>query len=147
MSNRESGNGIMSYEKLLERAYKSLPERSVSPRDSERFVLPRFEVVISGKRTFITNFKQVSDKLNRNPRVLLRFILKEIGAPGTVEDQMAVIQGEVSPRTLNTLLQRFFEMYVKCPVCGSPDTVLEKKKKFMQIKCLACGATSPVKPI
>lgn len=147
MSDVEVGEKEFDYEELLERAYKMLPERKIMPGISERFVLPRFEVLISGRRTFITNFKQVADKLNRNPRVLLRFILKEIGAPGTVEEQMAVIQGEISPRILNTLLERFFETYVKCPVCGSPDTMLVKEKKYMYIKCLACGATSPVKPI
>ncbi len=142
-------SGEIDYMELLERAYKSLPERKVDAAVTERFVLPRFEVVISGKRTFITNFKQVADLLRRKPRVLLRYLLKEIGAPGVVEGQVAVIQGEVSPRTLNILLERFYETYVKCPVCGSPDTELRKesKRKYMYIECLACGAKSPVKPI
>ncbi len=139
----------IDYMALLERAYKQLPENRPVEASTERFVLPKFEVIVSGRRTFITNFKQVADLLRRDPRILLRYILKEIGAPGVIEGQAAVIQGEISPRTLNILLERFYEMYVKCPVCGSPDTVLEKdkKRKYMYIKCLACGAMSPVKPI
>jgi len=141
--------GEIDYMELLERAYKNLPEKRLDAAATERFTLPRFEVVISGKRTFITNFKKVADTLNRKPEIILRYILKEIGAPGVVEDQMAVIQGEVSPKTLNLLLNRFYEMYVKCPVCGSPDTKLvkERKRKYMYIECMACGAKSPVKPI
>ncbi len=139
------GEDFPTYDDLLERAYKMLPKRR--PRSSgERFVLPRFEVTITGKRVYITNFKSVADLLNREPPILLRFILKETALPGYYEENVAVIQGEVSPQLLNKLLERFFNDYVKCPVCGSADTMLIKEKKLMSIKCMACGAVSPVKP-
>lgn len=141
----ETENDFPSYEELLERAYKSLPRRR--PRTSgERFTLPRFEVSLTGKRVYITNFKEVADLLNRDPHILLRYLLKEVALPGTYEEGVAVIQGEVSPQLLNRLLERFFNEYVKCPICGSPDTLLVREKKIMQIKCMACGAVSPVKP-
>ncbi|MEZ0345419.1 MAG: translation initiation factor IF-2 subunit beta [Infirmifilum sp.] len=138
-------NEFPSYDELLERAYKLLPKRR--PKSTgERFTLPRFEVTVTGKRVYITNFKEVAEMLNRDPHTLLRFLLKEIALPGTYEENTAVIQGEVSPQLLNKLLERFFNDYVKCPICGSPDTLLIKEKKIMQIKCMACGAVSPVKP-
>jgi len=140
-----SEDSFPAYEELLERAYKLLPRRR--PKSSvERFTLPRFEVTISGKRVYITNFKNVAELLNREPQVLLRYILKETALPGYYEEGVAVIQGETSPQLLNKLLERFFNDYVKCPVCGSPDTLLVKEKKLMSIKCMACGAISPVKP-
>ncbi len=134
----------LDYSWLLERAYKYLPEKPQRNK-GERFILPQFEVIISGKKTFIVNFKQVADKLNREPRLFLRYFLKEIGVPGVIEEQAAALQGEVSPRTLNRLLERFFKEYVICPVCNSPDTILMKEKKIMYLKCMACGATSPVR--
>ncbi|MGB9708974.1 MAG: translation initiation factor IF-2 subunit beta [Infirmifilum sp.] len=134
-----------SYDELLERAYKLLPRRR-SKSTGERFVLPRFEVNITGKRVYIINFKEVAETLNRDPHVLLRFLLKEVALPGVYDEGVAVIQGEVSPQLLNKLLERFFNEYVKCPICESPDTLLVKEKKIMQIKCMACGAISPVKP-
>lgn len=135
----------MSYEELLERAYSMLPRRR-RRSTGERFVLPTFEVSKTGKKVYIHNFKDVAEKLNREPPVLLRFILKEIALPGVYENGTAVIHGEVSAQTLNKLLERFYNEYVKCPVCEAPDTILVKEKKLMYIKCTACGAVSPVKP-
>jgi len=140
-----TSEGFMSYDELLERGYSLLPKRRKRSQ-GERFVLPPLEVSKVGKKVYIHNFKEVADLLNRDPPVLLRFILREIALPGVYENGVAVIHGEVSPQTLNKLLERFFNEYVKCPVCNAPDTFLVKEKKFMYIKCMACGAVSPVKP-
>lgn len=139
-----TGKSYRDFEWLLDRAYSLLPRKAFLER-RERFVVPRPEVVLTGKRTVIANFKHISEVLNREPRVLLRFFLKELAAPGEVSDQVAVIQGEFSGRTIATLLNRFVKDYVMCPVCNSPDTMLVKERKIMYLKCMACGATSPVR--
>jgi len=139
-----SGEELPEYEVLLERAYKLLPERRVGT--GERFVMPKFEVTIAGKKTFITNFSQVCDILNRDPRLLSRFLLREVALPGSLEGHMAVIHGEVKPQLLNKLLERFVVEYVICPVCGSPDTQLQKGQRGVFIlRCTACGAVTPLK--
>jgi len=135
---------LYDYEWLLERAYQAMPKRPVQRR--ERFSVPKPEIMISGRRTFITNFNQICDILNRDPRLVLRFLLKELGAPGEVRESYAVIQGEIKPRIITALMERFVKDYVICPVCGSPDTMLVKEKKAMFIKCMACGAVSATRP-
>lgn len=133
-----------SYEELLERAYKLLPEKRTST--GERFVMPKFEISITGRKTHILNFSQVCDLLGREPRLLNRYILKEIALPGAVEGHTAVIQGEVKPQLLNKLLERFVREYVICPVCGSPDTQLQKSQRgVFLMRCMACGAVTPLK--
>jgi len=134
-----------SYEELLERAYKLLPKK-VTVR-VERFKVPRPEVVISGKRTFIQNFKQICDILNRDPKIVLRYLLRELAAPGVLEGNTAVIMGEKSERVIRSIIDRFVKDYVICPVCKQPDTSLVKEKKMMFIVCMACGAKSAVRPI
>jgi len=134
-----------SYEELLTRALSQLPSKP-SAR-VERFRVPSPEIMISGKRTFVQNFKQIADILNRDPRHLLRFLLKELAAPGTLEETMAVIQGEFSPKLLNNLLQRYIRTYVICPVCKNPDTFLVKEKRVYFLVCAACGAKSSVPPL
>lgn len=134
----------LDYDALLERAYKLLPVRGVK---KERLEVEAPEVVTSGKRTFIMNFKRICDTLNRDPRLVLRFFLKELGASGNVEGDVAVIYGITTPKMVSSLLSVFMKEYVYCPVCGSPDTILKREeRKMMQLKCLACGAVSPVKP-
>ncbi len=135
---------LYDYNWLLERAYEMLPKRPAQRR--ERFVVPKPEIMVSGRRTFIVNFKQICDVLNRDPRLVLRYLLKELGAPGELGDTYAVLQGEMKPRIIVALMDRFVRDYVICPVCGSPDTVLTKEKKAMFIKCMACGAVSATRP-
>ncbi|MCD6369242.1 MAG: translation initiation factor 2 subunit beta, partial [Thermoproteales archaeon] len=75
------------------------------------------------------------------------FLLKELAAPGSLEGNMAVIQGEFNYRRLNSLLQRYIKIYVFCPVCNNPDTFLIKDKRVYFLKCGACGAVSSVPPL
>lgn len=134
----------LDYEKLLERVYELVPPRKVK---RERLEVEPPEVVVSGKRTFIMNFKRICDILNRDPRLVLRYLLKELGASGNVEGDAAVVYGVATPKMIKDLLDFFMKNYVICPVCGSPDTILgREERKVMQLKCMACGAVSPVKP-
>jgi len=132
------------YDLLLERAYKQLPKGPVIIK--ERLSLPKPEVMVSGKRTFILNFNQICDIIDRQPQLVLRYLLKELGARGIIQESMAVIQGEFSRKAIEVILNRFFSNYVVCPACKSPDTKLVKEKKFMFLICGACGAKSPVRP-
>ncbi|MEM4679398.1 MAG: translation initiation factor IF-2 subunit beta [Thermofilaceae archaeon] len=134
----------LDYETLLERAYKLLPEKTTR---RERLEVEPPDVVVSGKRTFIMNFKKICDIINREPRLVLRFLLKELGASGNIEGDVAVIYGITTPKMVASLLGVFMKGYVYCPVCGSPDTILKREeRRIMQLRCLACGAISPVKP-
>lgn len=132
------------YDALLERAYELLPARSAR---KERLEVEPPEVVTLGKRTFIMNFRRICDTINRDPRLVLRYVLKELGASGSVEGDVAVIYGATTPKMIASLMNVFTKNYVYCPVCGSPDTILKREeRKMMQLRCLACGAVSPVKP-
>ncbi len=134
----------LEYSTLLERAYKMIPSRSLV---RERFEVEEPEVMVTGKRTFILNFKKVCDDMNREPEVLLRYLLKELGASGNREEDVAVIYGVFSPKMIKELINLFLKNYVYCPVCGSPDTILRREeRKLMQLRCMACGALTPVKP-
>ncbi|HIH71332.1 MAG TPA: translation initiation factor IF-2 subunit beta, partial [Methanothermobacter thermautotrophicus] len=60
------------YEKLLERAIDQLPPEVF---ETKRFEVPKAYSVIQGNRTFIQNFREVADALNRDPQHLLKFLL------------------------------------------------------------------------
>lgn len=135
---------VLQYERLLERLYSKLPSKSLS----QPIELPQLEVVHVGIHTQIKNFKEVCDRIRREPRVVMRYLLKELGARGSLdESNNLVIFGRISSQTLNTLFNRFLMTYVKCSTCNSFDTVLKKSGKVWVISCLACGAETPVKPV
>ncbi len=127
-----------SYEELLDRAYSKLPSK---PVDGETFEPPKAEVMIVGGKTIILNFAKIADILNRDPKILQRYYMKELGAPAFLgESGQLIIQGRFGPHIINRLLEMFVKKYVICPTCGSRFTVLKKVGKVFILKCQACGA-------
>ncbi len=127
-----------TYEELLERAYSKLPSKPVS---REAFEIPRAEVMVVGGKTVILNFMKIADILNRDPKILQRYYMKELGAPAIIgEGGQLIIQGRFGPHIINRLLEMFVKKYVLCPTCGSRFTRLEKVGKVFILKCEACGA-------
>ncbi|ABM80929.1 translation initiation factor IF-2 subunit beta [Hyperthermus butylicus] len=137
---------LYDYDHLLSRLYSRLPTRTGK---ASRFELPRLQVERIGSKTIIRNFKQLADVMRREPRILMRYLLKELGASGNYDEEngMLVINVKVSITTLNNLMQRFVKTYVICPTCGAPDTRLERRGKAWVLICEACGAEQPVPPL
>ena len=137
---------LYDYEYLLQRLYERLPVRGSK---ASRFELPRVQVERVGTKTIIRNFKQLADVMRREPRILMRYILKELGTSGNYDEAtgMLVINAKVSSSTLNNIIQRFVKTYVICPTCGAPDTRLERRGKTWVLVCEACGAEQPVPPL
>ncbi|MET1102291.1 MAG: translation initiation factor IF-2 subunit beta [Pyrodictiaceae archaeon] len=137
---------IYNYDMLLERLYEKLPSKGIR---ASRFELPRLMVERAGSRTIIRNFKTLTTVMRREPRIVMRYLMKELGASANYDEQSGqlVINVRVSTASLNTLIQRFVKTYVICPTCGAPDTRLERRGKAWILVCEACGAEQPVPPI
>ncbi len=133
-----------TYLKLLDLALKKLPKKAESGRRLENLSL---DIVVAGKRTVINNFKEIAELLNRDPKHIAKFLLKELAAPGIFEGDKFVIQMAVPKTKLAMALQRYIKTYVLCPVCGAPDTVLVREKRLVFMICTACGAKSSVQPL
>ena len=80
-----SEDAIFNYTALLDRAIKHMPKHKV---EQSRFRIPRAEVSVVGSRTVIHNFKELADTLRREPRHLLRFILKQLATAGDIEGDL-----------------------------------------------------------
>jgi translation initiation factor 2 subunit 2 len=130
------------YEELLERAYEQLPEEVLEDR---RFEVPKPRVSIEGKMTIIQNFKEIADKLNRDPEHLSRFFLKELGTAGHIDGDRLVLHGTYHPKLIEEELKEYVEEFVLCPECGRPDTKLVREDRQWILKCEACGAWSSVR--
>jgi len=130
------------YEELLERALSKVTAKASK---WDRFEMPKSQVIIVGSRTIITNFKDISDALNREPKHLFLFLLHELGTAGVLEEGRAVLHGKFAKSSIDSLVERYTKMYVLCPVCGKVDTELKKEGRITLIVCGACGAVSPAK--
>ncbi len=134
----------MSYEELLKRARKQLPE-SVLVR--ERWEMPKITSFIIGNRTIIKRFLEVCDYIRRDPKHLLKYLAKELGTQGEIEGSDVVFQGKFNNATITKKFERYVKEYVLCNECGKPDTKLIKEGRILLLKCEACGAIRSVEKI
>ena len=132
----------MDYKQLLKKARENLPEAVF---EKQRFEIPRVKGHIQGNMTVISNFKQIAASLGRQPEHLLKFILKELAAPGGLKPKGLLIGTKVPASKINEKIRQYADEFVLCPECGKPDTKIEKEGPFAYLKCTACGARHPVK--
>jgi translation initiation factor 2 subunit 2 len=130
--------GMMeNYEELLERGKKALPETTQS---TERFVVPKIRGHIQGNKTVLSNFLQIAQCFGRKPEQVLKYILKELAAPGEIKKQFVVLGAKVPAARINEKIQQYADTFVICRECGKPDTKMTKEENVCFIKCQACGA-------
>lgn len=134
----------VSYEQLLERALSKLPEKI---KVTEEWTLPTPEIFMEGGRTTITNWKEIVTKLNRDEKIVLRFLEHRLGTVGWLQKGRVVLQGIYKRSRIHKLLDFFVKEYVICDVCGRPHTTLTKEKGQWIKKCEACGAWRVVERI
>jgi len=132
------------YEKLLKRAHSQLPPGVLA---SKRFEIPKVRSGTIGMRTYVVNYKEIAEYLNRNPQHLLSYLSREMATAGTISGARAIFQGKFRSDTLDRLIQRYAEEFIVCPVCKRPDTKITKEKRLSFLVCDACGAKSSARTI
>lgn len=129
------------YDEMLKKVRSKIPQ--VVSKE-KRLEIPRIHHSVAGMRTIFHNFKQVAEALNRDPEHLLKYLSGEMATAGTYQDPRVVFNGKFSRRTLETLIKRYMDQYVTCPVCGLPDTKIVKENRLSFLVCEACGAKSSI---
>jgi len=133
-----------NYEQMLEEAYKVI--KPVESK-SDRFEIPKVEGHIEGNKTIITNFKQICAYLRRDCEHALKFLLKELAAPGSLKGDRLILTKKISSSMINEKIRQYAETYVICKECKKPDTEIIKEDRFSFIHCLACGAKKSISKI
>jgi translation initiation factor 2 subunit 2 len=135
---------LYDYEFLLEKLYRKVPPKS----GVGEFQVPEPQVIRIGEQTVVRNFRDIALKLKRDPRLVARYLQKELATAAHYDDESGqlVLNVKVSRRVVKRFLEIFLRQYVKCPTCGSVDTRLERVGRAYVLKCEACGAEQPVKP-
>ncbi|VVC71718.1 Translation initiation factor 2 subunit beta [uncultured archaeon] len=133
----------LDYDKLLERGYSQIPEKTTS---GERFEMPVIDSIIEGNKTIIRNFEFIANKLRRDPQMVAKFFTKELAVPSSLEGPRLVLSARFADRVLSERLKLFVDMYVLCKECKKPDTnIRDSPHGGKMLVCEACGARAPVK--
>jgi translation initiation factor 2 subunit 2 len=130
-----------NYNKLLDRAWESLPEEV---KKHERFNIPQSVTFVEGNQTIIKNFSEIADLLGRDPKHVYTFLLKELAAPGTLEGNRVVMQRVLRQSVIDSKIEGYANEFVLCHECGKPDTKFTELAGEKIIKCSACGAWRPL---
>lgn len=132
------------YEDLLSRAIDQLPPEIF---ETKRFTVPKAYSNIQGNRTFIKNFKEISESLNRDSQHVLKFLLRELGTAGNLEGSRAILQGKFTHYLINERIDEYIKRFVYCQECNRPDTQIIREGRTFILKCSACGAKAPLKTL
>ena len=134
----------MDYKEMLKRARSQLPSEIL---EHKRFEIPKPRSFVTGMRTVLANFKDVCDAFNREPRHVLKFLSGEMATAATIQGPRAIFQGKFGRDTFERLIERYVKEFVVCPICKRPDTKIVKEKRFLFLRCEACGAKSSIRPV
>jgi len=132
------------YDKLLTRVWDNLPEKL---RKHERFEMPEAQIHNEGNTTIIKNFTEIGNRLGRDPKYILKFLLKELAAPGIMEGNRVIIQRRLRAQAVNEKINAYAAEYVLCHECARPDTQITSLEGQKIIKCEACGGWWPLRRI
>ncbi len=132
----------MTYEQLLEQAYKKVKQVSSS---NDRFEIPKVQGHFEGKKTILTNFFQIASYIRRNPEHFQKFMLKELAASGHKDGERLVLNITVPSTKINQKIEQYVNEFVLCKECGKPDTELKREDRLTFLHCLACGAKHSVR--
>jgi len=130
-----------SYEELLSRARAGL-DKDAKQSAGLRLELPEPDVIWVGNKTIFRNYSEFPKLLRREPNRVLMYLAKELATAASLDGERAIFIGRKDKDSFSQLLQRYMKDGVLCPVCGSPDTHLEKEKRMWFMICEACGARS-----
>jgi translation initiation factor 2 subunit 2 len=131
----------MEYEKMLTRAYATMPKHALT---KERFEIPVIDSLVQGTKTQVKNFGQALKIVGREEKHCLKFFTKELAVPITSTDGKLQLNGKFSNVQLNDIFQKYVKMFVLCHECQKPDTKIIEQHGIKVLKCDACGASSPV---
>ena len=72
---------LHDYNKILDEAYEKIPD---NVKQLSRFEIPKVEIRIESKNTYITNFNKIINTLNRDRRHFIGIFLKKAGTMGEI---------------------------------------------------------------
>ncbi|NVM45677.1 MAG: translation initiation factor IF-2 subunit beta [Candidatus Lokiarchaeota archaeon] len=133
---------INNYDELIDKAYEKIPD---NVKKLSRFEIPKVEIRIEAKNTYITNFNKIINTLIRDRKHFIGVFLKKVGTMGEIRGQQLFLKGIYKEQVLNRLIEQYSKTYVLCRICNKPDTEIQREGKKNYLKCTACGAREEIR--
>lgn len=132
----------LDYKRLLKKVVESTNKKELV---EDRLKVPKADIFYEGNTTVIKNFDKITDILNREPNIILKFLLGSLGTAGELVGPRVVFQGKIPTKNIHDRIRDYVDTFVVCSECNRPDTHLVKQGRELLIRCDACGAFRSVK--
>ncbi len=115
-----------------------------------RYTMPALSICYEGRgngqKTIILNLKDISDSLDRPIETLIRYFSIELCTQCRKETNTTrvIINGTFTSQKLLDILNTYIDIFVLCPTCSLPETLLTIKKDVVGHKCKSCGKKTPI---
>ena len=147
---KNDANSKFPYEFLLKRLYSLMKDNNQNS-SSGGLKIPTIQVAIVGKdRSNWMNFEKFSTVLNRNIEHLFQYVLSELGIQGTIGgENQAYFKAKVTQSSLQKVLTKYINDYVRCPNCKSFKTIIKRDQstRLQQIYCESCKSEKTIQVI
>ena len=89
-----------------------------------RYKMPAVQIKIEGrgKKTVVSNLKEIARTLNRREEEILKFISYEAGTQTKLKNDKMTINKAMMSNDLQTIIYDYIERFVLCPDCDNPET-------------------------
>lgn len=146
MAEKEQSSLNFDYteEELFDRCYHAIEEKKSTIENVKRKkVTPIFEK--QGRKTKISNFKEVCEVFNRPTSDVQMFLQKELGIESSITESGAILLNKIyHPRQVNPTIDKYEKLRVLCKQCKSSNTTIKKESKVSFIDCSSCNSKNAI---
>ena len=122
---------------LIDRFYEELEEKSNSNKSKTSLPIPQINIM--NKKTFVSNFSVICQKIKREPLEVLKYFETELSTKCSLDTKgVLIITGIFRNDGVKNILTKFLKDFVICSECGSLDTEIIKENRIRYLNCTKC---------
>ena len=107
---------------------------------SFRYKMEEVILINQGVTMVFVNIDSISKSLDRDPKMLAKFVRKHFGAKTDYKKNTAVImKRDLIKSDLQDAVNKFIDSFVLCPKCNNPETTFSEDKTRIKLQCKACN--------
>lgn len=118
---------------------KFYEEYNQTAQPDQKISLTKPSVMIQNKRTCITNFEDICQKMNRSLDHVKTYFDKELSITSSLNaNNNLIIVGIFHENKIMSILKQYIDNYLLCHQCKSCLTEIIKENRLQFIKCNKC---------
>ena len=127
-----------SQEYMVERLYKNI-YNTIQSDKKNHFTKPT--VAYLNRDTIVTNFTEVCHNINREKNDILQYFHAELSPNISIGgDGQMIIKKRHAHSQIELLFKNYILQYVRCKVCKSGHTHIEKEERIKYVVCEHCNS-------